>query len=72
MLFFTIFLDLSKNSDRNFTLVVINIIRASVGGPILGVIFGVMVSIWIKKIIRDNILLVSITVVTSYLCFYLA
>jgi NhaP-type Na+/H+ or K+/H+ antiporter len=37
----------------------------------MGLIFAVIVSIWMKRIIRDHTLSILITVVGSYLSFYL-
>lgn len=37
----------------------------------MGLIFGVLVSVWMKKIIRDQTLSIVITIVGSYLSFHL-
>jgi len=45
-------------------------LRTSIGGPILGIIFGFFMSWWMKKIIRDSVLSVMVTFVGAFLCFY--
>jgi len=52
--------------------VVVNFVRLSIGGPLLGMIFGFIMSYWMKKIIRDSVLSVNITFILAYLCFYVA
>jgi NhaP-type Na+/H+ or K+/H+ antiporter len=47
-------------------------LRTSIGGPILGIIFGFFMSWWMKKIIRDSVLSVMVTFVGAFLCFYVA
>ncbi len=52
--------------------VVGNFIRIAFGGPILGVVTGFIVSFWMKRIIRDYVLTITITFVGAFLCFYIA
>ena len=52
--------------------VVGSFVRLSLGGPILGLLIGFLISNWMKRIIRDSILSVNITVIGAYLCFYIA
>ena len=49
-----------------------DLVRFSVGGVILGLIFGVVVSFWLKRITRDHTLSMVITIIGSYLSFYLS
>lgn len=39
----------------------------TVGGIVLGLIFGILSTIWIKKIFNDEVLVVNITFLTCYL-----
>jgi NhaP-type Na+/H+ or K+/H+ antiporter len=71
MVFFALFLDLVKGNATSLVGVVGNFVRTSIGGPLFGILFGMAISFWIKRIIRDNVLLVTVTVVGAYLCFYL-
>lgn len=67
-----LFMDLAKGNASSVTGVLTNFVRVSLGGPLLGIIFGVLISYWLKKIIRDSVLSVNITFVGAYLCFYVA
>ena len=44
----------------------------TVGGVILGFIFGVVATFWIKRIFNDGIQAVSITVISCYMVFFIA
>jgi NhaP-type Na+/H+ or K+/H+ antiporter len=44
----------------------------SIGGVILGIIFGFISSFWIKRIFNDEILVVNITLLSCYLVFFVA
>lgn len=72
MLFFALFLDLAKGNSTSFTGLIGSFVRISVGGPILGIFLGMIAAFWMKRIIRDNVLIVTVTVVLAYLCFYIA
>lgn len=72
MVFFALFLDLAKGNSTTFAGVIAGFIRTSIGGPLLGLIFGFGICYWIKRIIRDNVLSVTVTVVGAYLCFWVA
>jgi len=52
--------------------VVVNFIRIAIGGPILGVIVGLVGSLWLRRIIRDEVLTVTVTFVACYVAFFLA
>jgi len=72
MVFFMLFMDMVKGNDSTVFGVVANFVRVSFGGPLLGIFVGAILSYWLKKIIRDSVLLVNITFVGAYLCFYIA
>lgn len=44
----------------------------TIGGVLLGLIFGVISTFWIKRIFNDGIQAVSITVISCYMVFYIA
>lgn len=52
--------------------VLINFVRIAGGGPILGVVIGFIGSIWLRKIVRDEVLTVTVTFVSCYITFYIA
>lgn len=72
MVFFMLFMSLVKGEDTTVTGVIANFVRVSLGGPLLGLVFGVIVSFWMKKIIRDTVLSVIITFIGAFLCFWVA
>ena len=72
MVFFMLFMSLVKGEDTTVTGVIANFVRVSLGGPLLGLVFGVIVSFWMKKIIRDTFLSVIITFIGTFLCFWVA
>jgi NhaP-type Na+/H+ or K+/H+ antiporter len=52
--------------------VVLNFIRLAGGGPLLGVVFGLFSCLWLRRIIRDDILASALTFITCYISFYCA
>ena len=52
--------------------VVAEFFRLSLGGPILGLIFGFVVTFWMRRIHNNPMLEVNLTIFASYLLFYTA
>lgn len=44
----------------------------TLGGALLGLIFGVISTFWIKRIFNDGIQAVSITMISCYMVFFIA
>ena len=42
------------------------------GGPILGICFGVVSCMWLRRIIRDDVLTATVTFIACFICFYCA
>jgi NhaP-type Na+/H+ or K+/H+ antiporter len=72
MVFFMLFMDLAKGNTSSAMGVVTNFVRVSLGGPLLGIFVGILISYWIKRIIRDSVLSVNVTFVGAFLCFWVA
>ncbi len=72
MVFFMLFMDLAKGNTSSVFGVVSNFVRVSFGGPLLGILIGMIISYWIKRIIRDSVLSVNVTFVGAFLCFWIA
>jgi CPA1 family monovalent cation:H+ antiporter len=72
MVFFMLFMDLAKGNSQSAVGVVLNFVRVSLGGPLLGILIGILMSYWIKRIIRDSVLSINVTFLGAYLCFYIA
>lgn len=51
---------------------IIEFFRLSVGGPLLGFVFGIFVSFWMKRIHNNPLLEANLTIFSSYLLFYTA
>lgn len=52
--------------------IVINLARIAGGGPILGFIMGLIGSLWLRRVIRDDVLTSTITFICCYIVFYFA
>ena len=52
--------------------VLVSFCELTLGGAVLGVIFGVISTVWIRKIFNDEILVVNITLIACYLLYYVA
>jgi len=72
MVFFTLFLNIAKGQSSGVGEVVVNFIQLVGGGPLLGFVAGIICSLWLKRITRDNILSITITFIACYLLFFLA
>ena len=72
MVFFMLFMDLAKGNTSSVVGVLGSFVRVSLGGPILGLLVGAIMSYWIKRIIRDSVLSINATFVGAFLCFYIA
>ena len=55
MVFFMLFMDLAKGNASSAVGVLANFVRVSLGGPLLGLVIGAIMSFWIKKTIRDSV-----------------
>lgn len=47
-------------------------LQLALGGPALGVLFGIVATFWIQYIYNDLLTEISVTLVTAYLTFYVA
>jgi NhaP-type Na+/H+ or K+/H+ antiporter len=65
-------MSLVKGESTTVLDVITNFVRVSIGGPLLGLLVGIIVSFWMKKIIRDAVLSVNITFIGTFICFYIA
>ncbi len=72
MVFFMLFMDLAKGNSSSAVGVLANFVRVSLGGPLLGIAVGTIMSYWLKNIIRDSVLSVNATFVGAFLCFWAA
>lgn len=72
MVAFTVMLRIAQGEDMGFGDILLLFIRMSFGGPLVGLAFGIIMAIWMKRVFRDDILEVSLTFFTVYLLFFTA
>ena len=46
--------------------------QLTLGGTVLGIVFGIFSAIWIRKIFNDEILVVNITLIACYMVYFVA
>lgn len=71
MILYYLFLDVANGETTTVVQFTIHAVRFTAGGVIVGLLFGIVVSIWLKRIIRDHTLSTVITIIGSYLSFYI-
>lgn len=69
---FLVALDLVKGASFNAGTIIGEFFRLSFGGPALGIIFGFVTSMWLRRIVDNSILETNLTIITAYLVFYTA
>jgi NhaP-type Na+/H+ or K+/H+ antiporter len=67
---FAVTLDLVKGEEFEIGNIVGEFFRLSFGGPALGIIFGIVISFWLKRIINKPLLETNLTIFGAYLVFY--
>jgi NhaP-type Na+/H+ or K+/H+ antiporter len=72
MVLFLIMLDLVEGKDLTFGDMILKFCRLSFGGPILGLLFGFLIEIILHRIHNNYVLEVNLTIVSAYLCWYVA
>ena len=50
--------------------ITVNFFSLIIGGAIIGIIYGVIATAWIKKIYYDSTLIINITFAFSYITYY--
>lgn len=71
MILYYVLVDYSNGFTTTAPSIAWNAARLTIGGVMVGLIFAVIISYWMKKIIRDHNLSIVITIIGSYLSFYL-
>jgi len=72
MVVFLVLLEIVEGEDLSFTDMVIKFVRLSFGGPALGLVFGIIVSMILKRIHNNFVLEVNITIIAAYIVFFVA
>ena len=63
-------LDLVKGAQFNVFNIFGTFWRLSIGGPAIGIIFGVVSLMWLRRIVDNPVLETNLTIMTAYLVFY--
>lgn len=71
MILYYLLLDVTNGKITNVLEFTVASVRLTVGGIFVGLLFGFLVSFWMKRIIKDHVLSIIITIIGSYLSFYL-
>ncbi|EGR28403.1 sodium hydrogen exchanger family protein, putative [Ichthyophthirius multifiliis] len=61
-----------KGQIQSFHQITLIFTTLTIGGIIIGIIFGFISSFWIKRIFNDEILVINITLISCYLVFIVA
>ena len=72
MVVFLVIVDIVKGADVTAGGVIFKFIRLSLGGPLLGIIGGMIMSAILKRIHNNGVLEVNTTIFVSYLIFFIA
>ncbi|CAI2372737.1 unnamed protein product [Moneuplotes crassus] len=69
---FSVTLELVKGKSFDAGEIALDFVRLSFGGPLLGIVFGFIISLWLKRILNNSILETNLTIVGAYMVFYVA
>lgn len=72
MVIFLIMVDLVEGADPAWWQVLLKFLRLTVGGPLIGLVFGWVLTILLSLINKKPVLEANLTVVFAYLCFFVA
>lgn len=61
-----------KNHPVSFFDIIYLFFSLTVGGVLLGLIFAVISTYWIRRIFNDGILVVNITIISCYMVYFIA
>ncbi len=63
------FIKMYENERVGFYKILMNIVSFLIGSPLIGLLIGYLFSLWIGRVIKDGVLIVSITFVSCFLVF---
>jgi NhaP-type Na+/H+ or K+/H+ antiporter len=72
MVVFLVLIDIVKGEEPNYFDILVKFIRLSIGGPLLGIAGGIVVTFLLRRIHNNFVLEVNTTIFGSYLIFFLA
>ena len=73
MVVFAVFFQMVKGEyDNPLTSIIIPFFRLTIGGPLLGIAWGIGTSMWLNRIVNNPFMEANLTVFSAYLLFYVA
>ncbi len=70
MILIIISVNIMKGLSSGVIGITVNFFSLIIGGAIIGIIYGVIATAWIKKIYYDSTLIINITFAFSYIVYY--
>ena len=68
---FQVLVEIYKGSAPNIGRILMNICTLCIGGPALGLVMGLIFTAWMRRVVKDAALMVSLTFVNCFLIFFL-
>lgn len=65
-----VLLSILNGESTSMTGITFDFVKTSFGGPLLGLIFGILICFLLKKISQDKVLITTVTIIGVYACFY--
>jgi NhaP-type Na+/H+ or K+/H+ antiporter len=59
-----------KGESSDLLSVLVNFCCLAIGGVIIGLFYGILATLWIKKIYYDSVLIINITLCFSYISYH--
>lgn len=72
MVFYMVFSNLYKAKGMTALGATLQFLQLSLGGLVLGIVVFVIVYFWLSRITKDKILVITLTIVSAYLIFFIA
>lgn len=70
MVIFLIMVEIVEGIEPTWYFMILKFLRLAIGGPIVGWIFGWILTTWLARIQKQPVLEANLTVVMAYLCFF--
>jgi len=70
MVIFLVMLEIVEGITPQWQFILLKFVRLALGGPVIGMIFGWILVTWLKRINKQPVLEANLTIVISYLVFF--
>lgn len=70
MVFYLLFSSIYKSSGLGPLDILFNFLRFSIGGPIFGILICLVIILWIRRIVKDDMLTMNLTFIACYFTFF--